>query len=62
MTHVRAAMSDRPSTEHVLGSYHFEGGGYMMIVKSCNVPTEKALEMADLLLEIKRKELAIKNE
>jgi len=55
-----------PSAHHVeiigkersLGRYDFEGGQYVRIAASDGVDTETALEMLDVLIDLKRKELA----
>lgn len=41
-----------------VGRYDFEGGSYVLIQVAGNVPTEDALEMAEVLIAQKRKELA----
>lgn len=44
--------------ERSLGRYDFEGGQYVRIAASEGVDTETALEMLDVLIDLKRKELA----
>lgn len=46
--------------ERSLGRYDFEGGRHVRIVASDNLNTEEALDMAETLIELKRKELARK--
>lgn len=43
--------------ERYLGQYHFEGGGSLRIVVDGEVDTEKALSMAETLINMKRVEL-----
>jgi hypothetical protein len=44
--------------ERSLGRYDFEGGGFVRITAGGNIDTEAALEMAETLITLKRKEIA----
>jgi len=46
------------SADRALGTYHFEGGGFVAIVVGGNVETAEAINMAEQLIDLKRKELA----
>ena len=43
--------------ERSIGRYDFEGGGYIRILTGGNIATEEALDMAETIIEIKRKEI-----
>jgi hypothetical protein len=47
--------------ERPLGRYDFEGGGYVRIIAGGHVDTEAALDMAETLLQLKRKEIRARN-
>lgn len=58
-------MSDRVQSfipplavSRLLGTYSFEGGGYVAIVGDGKVPTAEMLDMAQVLIDLKRKELS----
>lgn len=44
--------------DRFLGSYSFESGAFLYIVTGGDVPTEEALDMVEVLIRIKREELA----
>ena len=46
--------------ERSIGRYDFEGGSYVRIAASEGLDTETALDMVEILIELKRKELARK--
>lgn len=41
----------------MIGTYHFEGGGYVAIVADGDVATSDLLDMAQALIDFKREEL-----
>ncbi len=43
-----------------IGTYHFEGGGYVGIVGDGNQSTEEMLDLAQEIINMKRAELAKK--
>jgi hypothetical protein len=43
--------------ERSIARYDFEGGGYIRILTGGDVPTEEALDMAETIIELKRREI-----
>lgn len=43
--------------ERAIGRYDFEGGGYIRILTGGDIATEEALDMAETIIDLKRKEI-----
>lgn len=43
--------------ERTIGRYDFEGGGYIHILKGGDIDTEEALDMAETIIQLKRREI-----
>lgn len=56
--HTAQAVVPPSGSERKLGRWDFEGGGYVEIRATPGVSTEDALDMAQTLIDLRRKELA----
>ena len=50
-------VSEMKQDERSIARYDFEGGGYVRIIAGGDIGTESALDMAETLLQLKRKEI-----
>lgn len=50
-------MQQKQQDERSIGRYDFEGGGYIRILTGGNIATEEALDMAETIISLKRKEI-----
>lgn len=49
------------SNERLVARYDLEGGAYVQIVATSDVPTEEALDWVEILITNKRRELDMRN-
>lgn len=49
------------AVSRMIGSYHFEGGGYVAVVGDGNVPTSEIIEAVQEIIDRKRRELEKKH-
>lgn len=53
---------DMEESERQISRYDFEGGQYVRIIATKEIDTEEALDMAQTMIDLKRRELARKKE